>query len=290
MKNWMKKLPDGKKINHINMPGTHDSTACFVDFSYFSKTQSLTVAEQLEIGVRYFDFRFKHVNDKFIANHSIALCRTKKGFFAPVMTADDVVRACLDFIKSNPTETILFQLKEAESSTGESFYSDFYNRYIKEQNNFWYVKNEVPSLGEVRGKIVLLRVVSVDESFDDDTCGINFSSYPYVPTTFVNDWRESSITKIDGTEYMKLLVQDSYKVEGAKKVKTVIEFIDGDRNGNTFYINYASCTRFFNPKHNAKIINKELMNFDFAEETLYGILAIDYAERELCEKIVNSNF
>lgn len=287
---WMALLPDETPITKINMPGTHDSAACFVAFSFISRTQKLSVPEQLEAGVRYFDFRFNLKDDKFYASHSIAKCKTKKGLFAPKMTADDVVAYCTDFLKRNQGETILFQLKETVSHTGNDFFTLFYKKYIEKDSERWYIKNRIPALGEARGKIVLLRVTGIDkEAFNDDNSGIDFSGYPYVGTRNVDDWRKSDICSVVNSEaYAKMLVQDSYKVEGKKKWGTVVRFFD-NKDKCDFNICLTSCTFIFVPGINVKYINRCLKKFSFTQGRNYGIIASDFIDNKICYKIINSN-
>ena len=89
---------------------------------------------------------------------------------------------CADFLKKNPGETVLFQLKEGNGKTGTVFFDAFYEQCIKGQEDIWFLENRIPTLGEVRGKIVLLRVVKADRSkFDDQNSGLDFGAYPHVP-------------------------------------------------------------------------------------------------------------
>ena len=271
------------------MPGTHDSACHYVDFGFISQTQTLSVTQQLDAGVRYFDFRFKLVGDKLLANHSICYCRKKKGFWNQILTAEDIVKECLDFLTENPTETILFQLKEAESHTGDEFYNVFYEKYIKEAPGMWFIENRVPAMGEVRGKIMLLRAVSVDkEKFTDENSGIDFTSYPYVGTFNVDDWRRGDLKKLDGTPYGAMLVQDSYKSEGKYKWQTVTRFLESDLSQDEFNICYTSCTRIFVPRINVKYINKKILEYDFRKK-YYGIIVTDFIDAEMCRKIIDSN-
>lgn len=290
MKNWMNKIADDKKITAINMPGTHDSACRFMDFGFISQTQTLSVTQQLEAGVRYFDFRFKLVCDTFLANHSICYCRKKKGFWNEILTCDDIVKECLDFLSENPSETILFQLKEAESHTGTEFYNEFYKRYIANNQDVWFLENRIPSLGEVRGKIVLLRAVCADTArFTDENCGIDFTSYPYVGTYNVDDWRRGEIKKLSGDVYAEMFVQDSYKSEGKYKWKTVTDFLESGLSDEDFNICLTSCTRLSVPRFNAPKINKLIKHYDFIKGNLYGIIATDFIDAEICEKIINTN-
>lgn len=287
---WMSAIPDDRLITGINIPGTHDSAACYCAFSFISRTQKLTVSQQLEAGARYFDFRFRYDGKDFIASHSIATCKKSKGMFAEKLTADDIVDACIEFLKKNKSETILFQLKETVSVTENEFYSVFYEKYIKNNPEYWYVNNAIPSLGQVRGKIVLLRVVSADNgSFDDSNSGINFTSYPYVESREVDSWMLTDICSIETDRpYAKLFVQDSYKVEGVKKWGTVTRFLQSEQRGD-FNICLTSCTFLFVPRINVKYINKQLMNYSFEKNRLYSIVVTDYINAEICGRIIDSN-
>ncbi|MBQ8209487.1 MAG: hypothetical protein IJZ35_02755 [Clostridia bacterium] len=284
----MKIIPDDVKITGINIPATHDSAACFASFSLISRTQSLTVAEQLNAGVRFFDFRFSLENGEFFAKHGIANCKKSKGLFAPKLTADEIVAHCIDFVKSNPTETVLFVLRDTTGS--KNFFSEFYSRYIENNSSMWYLNNSIPLLGEVRGKIVLLRNVNThSDMFNDTNSGINFRP-PYVGSTYVDDWKTGELCSIEtGKAFAKVHIQDSYKVEGKKKWGTVKRFLESDLNSDDFNVCAASCTGIRTPYFNAKYINSELMKFTFNKDKCYGIVMMDFVTAELCDKIIESN-
>ena len=57
MKTWMTHIPDAYLISEINLPGTHDSCTCRVQFPFFSKCQQTTIAQQLNSGIRFLDIR-----------------------------------------------------------------------------------------------------------------------------------------------------------------------------------------------------------------------------------------
>lgn len=286
----MKNIAGDRKITAINMPGTHDSACRYLDFGFISQTQHLSVTDQLNIGVRYFDFRFKYNKSKFIANHSICYCRKNFGFWNEILLADDIVRECVDFIRENPTETILFQLKEAESNTGNEFYNAFYKKYIENCLDCWFLENRIPTMDDVRGKIILLRAVSADANkFTDENCGIDFTSYPYVGSYNVDDWKRGEIRNLSGEKYAEMFVQDSYKTEGMHKWSTVSRFLESGLSDNDFNICLTSCTRVFVPRFNAPKINKQIKNYNFINGRQYGIIATDFIDAEICEKIISSN-
>lgn len=287
---WMGNLSDRLTLTEMNIPATHDSAACYASFSFISKTQSLTVPEQLNAGVRCFDFRFSYDNGTFFAKHSIASCKKSRGLFAHKMTAGDVVSCCIDFLKNNPTETVLFMLRDTTGSIGNGFFSEFSFRYIESNPSLWYIENRIPTLGEVRGKIVLFRNVSVDSGkFSDKNSGIDFRP-PYIGTRYVDDWRTGELCSIEnGKAFANVHIQDSYKVEGEKKWGTVKRFLESEHNTNDFNVCTTSCVGLKNPYFNAKKINERLMNFDFVKGKIYGIISMDFAFDALCCRIVASN-
>ena len=157
--NWMSSLCSDLPITAINMPGTHDSATKYVRFAPICNTQNLTIEEQLQIGVRYLDMRFELKDGrKLVAVHSIADCKKERGLNSADLTAADTVNMCESFLKENPGETILFQLKEDDGDAGIALFGEFYAQCIRGREELWYLENRIPALGEVRGKIVLLRV------------------------------------------------------------------------------------------------------------------------------------
>ena len=241
--NWMSAIKPEVPITAINMPGTHDSSTKYVDISPIFKTQDGSVSEQLYRGARYFDMRFELQKDKrLVAVHSAASCRKAYGVKAEKLTAADA-EMCADFLKKNPGETVLFQLKEGNGKTGTVFFDAFYEQCIKSQEDIWFLENRIPTLGEVRGKIVLLRVVKADRSkFDDQNSGLDFGAYPHVPVKEVINFISGSMKKAStGKTYSHLYVQDSYKLGGSKKWQAVTTFLESELDPENFNICLSSC-------------------------------------------------
>ena len=84
-KNWMSGIPDDRYLYEINLPGTHDCVTAYCknttdnavklfgrsvyDSGEYAKTQSLTLSEQLNAGVRYLDLRFSAKQGKLLLCH-----------------------------------------------------------------------------------------------------------------------------------------------------------------------------------------------------------------------------
>ena len=59
MNDWMKNIPSDYLISNINLPGTHNSCAQFINFRLISKCQNKNIFDQLSMGIRFLDIRLK---------------------------------------------------------------------------------------------------------------------------------------------------------------------------------------------------------------------------------------
>ena len=163
-KNWMSGIPDNRYIYEINLPGTHDSTTAnsknstdnyvkifgipVFNSGKYAKTQSLTLPQQLDAGVRYLDLRFSakqgklllcHGNNEKAApvnkavkilsyinpillllehfNHPFLSLDTE--FYAyedeectVAITCESVLAQVKDFLTENPSETVIITAKK----------------------------------------------------------------------------------------------------------------------------------------------------------------------------------
>ncbi|MGN0468434.1 MAG: phosphatidylinositol-specific phospholipase C domain-containing protein [Acutalibacteraceae bacterium] len=288
--NWMSTLDDSRLITAINMPGTHDSATQNVNFSAFARTQSLSIMQQLNAGVRFLDIRLKKQGNNYYSVHSVAYNNKSYGIGAQKLKADDIIAYCEEFLAGNPNETILMSVKEEESDAGTEFYTGFYNKYIKD-NNLWFAEDRVPTLGEARGKIVLLRRDAVDAlKFDETNCGIDFSEYPLVGEDKIYNFKTVMIMTPDREKHVTdIFVQDSYKLAAEDKWTAIQAFLELSLRNTDFNICVTSSIDKNVPLYNAQIINEKLMNYNFAAGKAYGIISMDFATQELCEKIYMSN-
>ena len=171
-KNWMAGIPDSRYIYEINLPGTHDSATAYCKnatdntvklfglpafhVEKFAKTQSLTLPEQLDAGVRYLDLRFSPKqgelllchgnNDKIAAVNTVvrflrrlnpvlllakhcnrSLPPLDTEFYAYEDEACTVPLTCArafaqikDFLKDHPSETVIVTAKQ-ENGDPEQF-------------------------------------------------------------------------------------------------------------------------------------------------------------------------
>ncbi|NIF07948.1 phosphatidylinositol-specific phospholipase C [Chryseobacterium sp. Tr-659] len=276
LNSWMANLQDNISLSKISIPGTHDSGAR-VDAPVVSgtaKTQNLSIAEQLNAGVRFLDIRCRHIDNAFTIHH---------GAIYQNLNFDDVLNACYAFLQSHPSETIIMSVKEEydASNTTRSFEQTF-DSYVQKNPSKWDLGASISKLGEVRGKIKLLRRFSAGT-----TKGINASP-----------WADNTTFDINNSS-AQLKVQDYYKVtNNDDKWNGISNLLNEAKNDTTgkLFINFTSGYKpgiFGIPSIPtvSNNINPKLKTF-FQTNTQgsYGVMPIDFVNAELSELIVKTNF
>lgn len=271
--NWMSKIDDNKYLSQISIPGTHDSAALYEPISGTAKCQNLTLDEQFDIGIRYIDIRCRSINDSFTIHH---------GSIYQNLNFDDVIDKCTEFLKNNPTETIIMSVKEEYTSSGSiKSFEKIFSSYIEKNKNIWMLSDTIPRLGEARGKIVLLRRFSSEET----QLGINASEWKDNTTFFINN-------------STKLNVQDCYKVSDKDhKWSAITNLYNLAKNStdNSLYINYTSGYKSIlgipNITSVSDYIDSNLLNY-FKNNIRgnFGVSAIDFVNEDISTAIISTNF
>ena len=105
--NWMAAVDGSRSLTELSIPGAHDAGARFEPLKGTTKCQNLTISELLNVGVRFLDIRCCNTGKEFSIYHGPVFQRLT---FAQALTAVS------DFLKTNPTETVIMSIKE-ESAT-----------------------------------------------------------------------------------------------------------------------------------------------------------------------------
>lgn len=232
---WMETVPDETKLSNMSIPGTHDSCTQYVDMRYIFQCQDASVATQLIYGYRYLDMRLvleqKHDQQTLVLKHSIARCKTSNSPFAGTLTLDDVLRDVSAFLDAHPTETVILCMKAENSKDDVAEIQKVLYETIGKDPERWYLKNEIPTLGEVRGKIVL--ATRFDDKFPVgfERCGLYFGWADQGDRTVLSDPTANSV--INGRE--TLCVQDRYNYDTDDKIGAIHTCLDNSQAAeNTF--------------------------------------------------------
>ncbi len=293
----LSQLDDGIYLSEINLAGTHDSCTAFVSMENMARCQSLTVKEQLNLGIRLFDIRLNRKGNEFYLIHSLADCysdeeKTKKLTFAEVLSD------FREFLKENPRETLVVSIKQDRGIMSRNFFPAFYNKYIKGNEYEWYLKNENPTLGLCRGKIVLMRRCKVWRNFRKTVdAGLDFSR-----------WKDQSGARKTKTEKTVLCVdssaveprvleaeiQDRYSLDCNRKwFQSAKPFLDScDTSKDKFCLHFISTSyrkKGETLRETAEEMNGYFKEYEFRKDKAQGWFFLDFPDEEIAQKINSTN-
>lgn len=265
---WMANLEDDRAINELSIPGTHDSGATHSIADVAGKCQSLTIEDQLYIGVRFLDIRLQLVGDDFNVVHSFVDQRTD---------FDDTLEEVVEFIEENPSEFLFVSIKEdADPKRPEGSFAKLLEDELREYDIISDARTLPKTVGEARGKIYII------SRYKNSTMGI--PAY--------DGWADSTSFALG-----ELYVQDNYKVDSTEVKIADIEaaMAVADRCENGLVLNFTSCylTSGFPPTYAAtpaKTINPWLLDRLNLESRPQGVLVCDFITSEISKAIWEVNF
>ena len=151
---WMSSLPDSAPLSSLCIPGTHESLARYGYPISTCQEVASTVDIQLRAGIRFLDVRVtakgpsgsQPSEQKLLGYHGVTDERIEFGA---------VLQSCWNFLDNEGKgETIIMSMKpEADAAAMQACFEQVYLNPTKSR---WYLDVNVPTLGQVRGKIVLL--------------------------------------------------------------------------------------------------------------------------------------
>lgn len=273
---WMDKLADSEKISKINIPGTHETCALHSEslITCYSVCQNRTLKEQLEAGIRFIDIRCRHIENVFAIYHYPVSQKINFG--------TGVRDIGINFLKANPSEFIVMSIKrEYDDANNTRQFQDTFDWYIKGNEEFWYLDNRIPTIKEVRGKIVLLRRFTGNKGI---------APLPWA------DNATFDVVKNGGT----FKIQDEYTVSPLfplnmskwNKIKNLLDLAQSDTSDN-WYINFSSGSNipFAAPILVANEINPKLLNYldDGNFSNRLGTFAMDFPDNMMINRIISLN-
>jgi 1-phosphatidylinositol phosphodiesterase len=253
---WMLQLDDTLCISEFSIPGTHDAMARCGGGPVWC--QSLRLGQQLRAGIRALDIRCRRIWNHFDITHACFMQGDDcENVLLDHYEFDDALCICVDFLLRHPDETILMRVADAGCAIDphrsfEETYLDYvenggctcgpggewvrFGDYIW-SDSLWSYNDSLPTLGDVRGKIVILQGFQADGSFGP--------SYPDGD----NSWFQNDL----------IAVQDVYKVywfnsDFNRKWGHISDAINAARDSyqDQLFLNYTSGSTGVNPRDVAK--------------------------------------
>ena len=281
---WMAGLDDSLPLNAIVLPGTHDSGTQFCQLGYFSKCQGKSVGEQLEAGYRYLDIRLAVDGDGMKLMHGFTGCRTGAMPWAQKLTLDAVLGQCYAFLDLHPTETVVFAVKQEHGDESTAEFETLLHEILGREPERWLLSDTIPSLGEARGKLVLLRRY-------EDLAGLGKNAG--IPLLWENQNGHGdthlNTVKADQGSYT-LWVQDRYEYDAEDKWAAFTAGLEkaGDGEGELaiHFLSTKGTAAYGHPWSFAKKLDPRLAEL----EKLSGWIVVDYGSAALAETIYRHNF
>jgi 1-phosphatidylinositol phosphodiesterase len=308
---WMRDIPDDTALTMLSIPGTHNSASVDGPLG-LAKTQNRGLADQLAAGIRFFDIRLAHSQDKLCVHHDV-VCMEKS--YAEVLTT------CSDFLSEQPSETILLSVSNEDrmdsalgkfapsrvlcklSSIGNNAPSGENTRSFEDTFRAitWEHHKDAPlfynftaappgsdsrpphpaytsdtTLGDVRGKIVLLRRFDGGQDIGFD------ATY----------WPENERFRNAAAPFYD--VEDRYQSPGEDdKFDFVVAHLEDARRGDPgdLYITFSSAVALTAQGY-AEAINPRLNAYLAGlPQGRVGIVVMDYFDqpRELVTNVIKTN-
>jgi 1-phosphatidylinositol phosphodiesterase len=189
---WMKTVPDSTQLGRTSMPGTHDAGTYAYRPAWDTtavQTQYHTIRGQLASGIRVFDIRL--TDSLQITHHSYPM----------ELWLSDVLQQSKDFLDAHPSETVVLMLKHDQ---GGQIAPELLSNTMSmiPESGYWMDNSTMPTLGQVRGKIVIISRVDSDADNNvpagDSPIGIAITGWP------------DSTTGMSYAGGISFLIQDNY--------------------------------------------------------------------------------
>lgn len=277
-RSWMGALSTRNlRLHEIAIAGTHDTTTWKWDKGNYSRTQDLTVFDQLNAGIRFLDIR---LGDDFQTRHG---GKNDVSF-------EDVLAAIHRFLQQpgSGNETIVMSIaRDGDNNDDHAaqfaqdvqvIVSGHKSSWVSTQLD-WYTANHVPALSDVGGKVVLLRRYA------------DGSANP--PGMDLTHWPDNASKPFSKTvDDVTVRIQDHYYLVQNSSKKAAIELLFPDMHqppASQWTINFTSAGLLQRPRTYSDDINPWLgahLNF---ESVLCGVFPMDFPSPALIDRIIRFN-
>ena len=250
---WLSAIDDNTSLRDVSLPGSHDTMALYSIADLAGQCQTLSLNEQLNLGVRFLDIRLKEDHNSLKAVH---------GFIDQKASFKDISKTVTSFLEKHPSEFIIMSIKEeADPSNSDISFEQALLQYL---DNPIYLKAQttLPTyVSEIRGKVLILA------RYEGNSIGI--PAY--------DGWADSTSFTLPNDIY----VQDTYKIESKEqKQEEVVRCFN--ETGHALKINFLSAYRTdgFPPSYAMSAakdinpwINKEIDKYNDRGIVLYDFIS-----------------
>ncbi len=328
---WMSYVDGNKYLDELSIPGTHDSSTCSVDNdtepqTSLVKCQQDYIPTQLLEGIRYFDIRLGKGDNPGI-DHGMFYLRKKDGNF---LHLSDVIGYFKTFLNEHPSEALIMLASRGNDEATDESITTAFAKVMADNPDLFYTSSHVPTLGEVRGKIVLLRRFRLaGNSVDGHTWGLDLTEWDVkikahsgksmCLVKYEQGFEAAGNTGDKEPYSTTVYAQDHYSCTGSSKIDWVDMALKAatelERNlvyipaedGTTvqvtercWFINYTSCTQN-DPYTAARVVDEHLYKSSYINSTgnestkadcrkHIGIIVSDFVDAALARSVYQRNY
>lgn len=264
---WIKNISDETLLRDLLIPGTHDTMTGPCQKRYY-KTQTLSLSEQLEAGVRYLDIRL--TRDLYAAHRE----------WKSDIGGETILETLKDFLNRNPEEFVLVRFQNANEKKDDfdrycpalkglvGRYSDLFFGFSSAQKE----KISELTVGRLRGKVLAFECSP--HEYEATRAGALHWAYP---------WHDCP----------GLAIQDLWDGPAVEeKIAAATNALDCPAWKDRLVLNHISATNGEPgyPDAYAAVLNETVLRGvrDLAAGSgrLSGVLIFDFVTEEIAEKII----
>ncbi len=285
---WMAALDDGLPLNLVTLPGTHNAGAAHAQLAFFSKCQSLGIRDQLEAGYRYLDIRLGLDGERgeLILMHGFTNCKPS-ALSGRALTLAEAVSDCCAFLDGHPGETVLFCVKQEYGDFAISEMQTLLAQEIGKRPDRWFLSDALPTVGEARGRIVLLRRYA-DEAGLGEEAGV-----PFAWTDQGGSDNPTEDVDADFPGDLLLWVQDRYEYDTEDKWNSFLAGLSvgiGDGEAAVHFLSTKGSLAYGHPYWFAHTLNRRLLGYGLPKGEPLGWIIVDFGSAKLAEHVWRCNF
>ena len=308
-KNWMKDIPDNVYLSSVNIPGTHDSGTASVfqdDVAQLSLSscQKYYYGEQLNIGIRSMDIRAKASDSSTTSAsgiriyHGITPCYNKDG---SDLTLENILSDTKRFLQENPSEAVVMMIKN-EGGNDEGLARAMGN-FIKNNKKYVWTGEDIPSMGEARGKMVFIRRYEFG-GYDPSSDGLKKSDFGLDLANWddfnYKDAGKKAISIYKDDKYgTSVYVQDAYNTGPDDKKNYIAGTLEqttaGEIPEKSWIYNYTSCTGALGIRPPLEV-TREINPWMFYDKASYfkndrlGMVMMNFVDIQMSKLVYETNF
>ena len=216
LNSWMSELKDETPLSALSIPGTHNSPTHHRALPSV-RCQAVSPRVQLENGVRFFDIRVQVEKPEDLSKDGLILVHA---VFPISLTGTkyfrDLVNHVFEFLDQNPSETVILSVKREGTGNGtDAQLGRILRDHYAGDVNRWFTAPHIPTLGEARHKIVLIRRFGLEDGLKGEWDGAGWC---------INAETWADNTPNDTCPSGDICVQDFYEVLETENIDKKIEF------------------------------------------------------------------